>query len=142
MFSGEDKLLSKDKLMEIIKSNEFKELFLQYNITNVIVFGSITTDSFNSESDMDIAIISKERLNFTKELKLVQRLENMLIREVDLIDINDNNVNNMIKISALNSKLVIISDELLEKSINYYDNLSKENQEFWDRLDRVVMNLE
>lgn len=142
MFSGENKLLSKDKLMEIIKSNEFKELFLQYNITNVIVFGSITTDSFNSESDMDIAIISKERLNFTKELKLVQSLENMLIREVDLIDINDNNVNNMIKISALNSELVIISDELLEKSINYYDNLSKENQEFWDRLDRVVMNLE
>ena len=142
MFSSKNKLISKQELMTIMKSDKVKELFLQYNITNVILFGSITTDSFNCESDVDIAVISKEKLAFTKELKLVQQLENLLNREVDLIDINDSNVNNMVKISALNSSNVIIHDNLLEENINYFDNLCRENEEFWGILDRVVMNLE
>lgn len=142
MLSDENNLISKEGLMEIIKSSKFKDLFLQHNITNVILFGSITADSFNCESDIDIAIISNEKLSFTSELKLVQQLEKMLNREVDLIDINDSSVNNMIKISALNSKMIIIHDDLLEQAISYYDNLYRENEEFWSRLDRVVLNFE
>lgn len=142
MFMGESDLLAKEELIHIINGVEFKELFLQFNITNVIIFGSITKDSFSCESDVDIAIISQEKLSFSKELKLIQSLEKMLKREIDLIDINDSDVNNMIKISALNSKWVVFSDKLLEEKIEYYDNLCKENEEFWSRLDRVVLGFE
>lgn len=142
MFSNDNKVLAKEELMNIIKSCKVKELFLKHNITNVILFGSITTDSFNCESDIDIAVISKEKLTFTNEIKLIQQLEDMLKREIDLIDINNTKVNNMVKISALNSKTIIMHDNLLEEAVSYYENLYKENQEFWNRLDRVVLNFE
>lgn len=142
MFSNDNKVLAKEELMNIIKSCKVKELFLKHNITNVILFGSITTDSFNCESDIDIAVISKEKLTFTNEIKLIQQLEDMLKREIDLIDINNTKVNNMVKVSALNSKTIIMHDNLLEEAVSYYENLYKENQEFWNRLDRVVLNFE
>lgn len=55
------------------------------------------------------------------------RFGTLLKREIDLIDINDENVNNLIKIEALNSRFVIISDNLLEEARNHYDKLAKEN---------------
>lgn len=142
MLDNENTLYEKKELLNIIDGSEFKNLFLKNNITNVILFGSITTDLFTCESDVDIAIISKEKISFKEELKLTQQLESLLKREVDLIDINDKNVNNLIKISALNSKFIILKDELLEDAINLYDNLCRENQEFWSILDKVVLNIE
>lgn len=132
----------KEELLTLINSNEFRNLFLNYNITNIILFGSITTNDFNAESDVDIAIISKEKLAFKDELTLTLQLEAFLKREIDIIDINDPNVNNMVKISALNSKQVIIKDDLLNKAIETYEELYKENEEFWSRLDRVVLDIE
>lgn len=132
----------KEELLTLINSNEFRNLFLNYNITNIILFGSITTNDFNEESDVDIAIISKEKLAFKDELTLTLQLEAFLKREIDIIDINDPNVNNMVKISALNSKQVIIKDDLLNKAIETYEELYKENEEFWSRLDRVVLDIE
>ena len=66
----------------------------------------------------------------------------MLERDVDLIDINDNKVNNVIKIDALNSEIVILSDNLLNITREFYDNLCKENEEFWRILDREVLGIE
>lgn len=45
----------------------------------------------------------------------------------------------MIKIEALNSREVIIKDNLLEEAIELYDRLYKENEEFWYILDKVVL---
>ncbi|MBM6860620.1 nucleotidyltransferase domain-containing protein, partial [Clostridium saudiense] len=49
---------SKEDVLELIKSEDFRDIFLENNITNVIVFGSLLTKDFNEESDIDIAIIS------------------------------------------------------------------------------------
>lgn len=57
----------KEELLTLINSNNFKNLFLKYNITNIILSGSITTNDFNEESDVDIAIIGKEMLSFKNE---------------------------------------------------------------------------
>jgi hypothetical protein len=46
-------------------------------------------------------------------LSLTQKLEELFDRNIDLIDINDENINNLIKISALNSKFVVLKDNLL-----------------------------
>lgn len=57
----------KEELLTLINSNNFKNLFLKYNIANIILSGSITTNDFNEESDVDIAIIGKEMLSFKNE---------------------------------------------------------------------------
>ncbi|MFD3155697.1 nucleotidyltransferase family protein [Haloimpatiens sp. FM7330] len=137
-----DDLKNKEELLQIVRSDDFKIIFLKNNITNVIIFGSFIRDDFNLDSDIDIAIIGKNKLTFTKELELTQILEEKLKRNVDLIDINDENINNMIKIQALNSKFIIIKDNLLDQAIEYYDRLYKENKEFWYIMDREALGFE
>ncbi len=76
------------------------------------------------------------------DLNLTLELEDFLGRSIDLIDINDEEIENIIKIEALNSDMVIIKDRIYEETYNYYDNLFRENIEFWNRLDRVVLDSE
>ncbi|MBM6861507.1 hypothetical protein H9X78_13725, partial [Clostridium saudiense] len=59
-----------------------------------------------------------------------------------LIDINDEEISNVIKIEAFNSNMVIIKDEKYDEQYDFYDRLFKENIEFWDRLDKVVLDNE
>lgn len=133
---------SKEDILRLAKSNEFKEIFKRNNIENVIIFGSLTKDDFNEESDIDIAIIGENKISDTVDLNLTLELEDFLGRSIDLIDINDEEIENIIKIEALNSDMVIIKDRIYEETYNYYDNLFRENIEFWNRLDRVVLDSE
>ncbi|WP_297421674.1 nucleotidyltransferase family protein [Clostridium sp.] len=142
---NEDKMdCSKDKtlILSIVNSQDFKDLFINRGITNVIIFGSLANGNFTSESDVDIAIISNAPISFNDELILTQKLEELLDRNIDLIDINDENINNLIKISALNSKFIVLKDNLLNDAIAFYDNLYKDNEEFWRILDREVLGIE
>ena len=133
---------SKEDILRLVKSNEFKEIFKRNNIENVIIFGSLTKDDFNEESDIDIAIIGENKISDIVDLNLTLELEDFLGRSIDLIDINDEEIENIIKIEALNSDMVIIKDRIYEDTYNYYDNLFRENIEFWNRLDRVVLDSE
>ena len=133
---------SKEDILRLVKSNEFKEIFKRNNIENVIIFGSLTKDDFNEESDVDIAIIGENKISDSVDLNLTLELEDFLGRSIDLIDINDEEIENIIKIEALNSDMVIIKDRIYEETYNYYDNLFRENIEFWNRLDRVVLDSE
>lgn len=133
---------SKEDILRLVKSNEFKEIFKRNNIENVIIFGSLTKDDFNEESDIDIAIIGENKISDTVDLNLTLELEDFLGRSIDLIDINDEEIENIIKIEALNSDMVIIKNRIYEETYNYYDNLFRENIEFWNRLDRVVLDSE
>lgn len=142
---NEDKMdCSKDKtlILRIVNSQSFKDLFINRDITNVIIFGSLANGDFTTESDVDIAIISKSPISFSDELILTQKLEELLDRNIDLIDINDENINNLIKISALNSRFIILKDHLLDEAILFYENLYKDNEEFWRILDREVLGIE
>lgn len=144
MFSQDKMDCSKDKAMilNIINSQNFRDLFINKGITNVIIFGSLANGDFTQESDVDIAIISKTPISFNDELILTQKLEELLDRNVDLIDINDENINNLIKISALNSKFIVLKDNLLDEAMIFYDNLCKDNEEFWRILDSEVLGIE
>ena len=144
MFNQDKMHCSKDKtlILNIINSQVFKDLFINKGITNVIIFGSLANGDFTQESDVDIAIISKASISFNDELILTQKLEELLDRSIDLIDINDENINNVIKISALNSKFIVLKDYLLDEAILFYDNLYKDNEEFWRILDREVLGIE
>ncbi|SHH73240.1 Predicted nucleotidyltransferase [Clostridium collagenovorans DSM 3089] len=133
---------NKSELLAIIESEKFKEIFIKNNIFNVLIFGSLYTEEFNEESDVDIAVIAQNKIPFKTEINITLELEKLLGRDVDFIDINDENINNIIKIEALNSKKIIINDELLNNAIEKYDRLYKENREFWDILDREVLGNE
>jgi predicted nucleotidyltransferase len=137
-----DDLRSKEDLLKIIRSTDFKDIFLKNNINNVLIFGSFIREDFNLESDIDIAIVGRIKLSFNDELELTQKLEKILKRNVDLIDINDEKINNLIKIEALNSKFVVLKDNLLDEAINFYDKLYKENKEFWMMMDKEVLGFE
>lgn len=132
----------KEIVLSKIKSEKFKDIFIKKNIKNVIVFGSLYNGDFNEESDVDIAFIAEQSIPFSVELEITTELEEFLNREVDLIDINDENINNLIKISALNSKFVVLENEILEEARNKFDVLYKENKEFWYLLDRTVLGFE
>ena len=135
---------SKDKISIIntIHSDAFKRLFTVKGINNVIIFGSLANGDFTSESDVDIAIISNNTMSFNDELILTKSLEELLDRDIDLIDINDENINNLVKISALNSKFIVLSDGMLAEKIGFYDNIFRENEEFWRILDREALGTE
>lgn len=133
---------SKEEVLALVSSQEFKDIFLKYNIDNVIIFGSLSTDKFNEESDIDIAIIGSEKISSKLDLTLSLELEGFLGRSIDLIDINDEDIENIIKIEALNSDMVIMKNEKYDEKYVYYDILFKENIEFWNRLDKVVLESE
>ena len=133
---------SKEEVLALVSSQEFKDIFLKYNIDNVIIFGSLSTDKFNEESDIDIAIIGSEKISSKLDLTLSLELEDFLGRSIDLIDINDEDIENIIKIEALNSDMVIMKNEKYDEKYVYYDILFKENIEFWNRLDKVVLESE
>lgn len=133
---------NRDEVLKIIHSDLFKNIFLNNGITNVIIFGSLASGKFNEESDIDIAVISEDKIPFNIELNITLELEELLGRSIDFIDINDESVNNMIKIEALNSREVIIKDNLLDEALELYDKIYKENEEFWYILDKVVLDSE
>ena len=56
-------------------------------------------------------------------MNLTLELEDFLERSIDLIDINDEDIENLIKIEALNSEMIIIKDDKYNEKFNYYDQL-------------------
>lgn len=140
LFSGiNNDIKSKDEILSIISSEQFKNIFLNKNIQNVIIFGSLSNDNFNEESDIDIAVIPDSEFTFNDEIDIESQLEDLLGREIDIININSDNVNVLIKFEALNSKLIVMKNDTLNTTIDYYENYYKENEEFWYFLDKAVL---
>ncbi|MGL5415038.1 MAG: nucleotidyltransferase family protein [Clostridium sp.] len=130
---------SKEEILSIIQGNEFKKIFLDNNIGNVIVFGSLSEGDFNEESDIDIAVIGEKAIESDIDYDITLKLEELLGRSIDFIDLNNDDIDSVIKIEALNSELVIMKDKNYDIQYGKYDKLYKENNEFWNRLDRVVL---
>lgn len=99
----------KNNIINKLNSSKFHNLIEFYNINNVILFGSLVTDEFNEESDVDIAILSSEPLSLDTILKLELFLENYLERDIDIIDLKNSDLNMFVKIKILNSGKVIYS---------------------------------
>jgi uncharacterized protein len=52
-----------------------------------LLFGSILEERFNSQSDVDLAILFPRDLNLKQEIMLRQQLEEKLQRDIDVIDL-------------------------------------------------------
>ncbi|GBF22136.1 nucleotidyltransferase domain protein [Arenibacter sp. NBRC 103722] len=77
--------------MKISEKNieRIKQLCEQYKVKNFSVFGSVLTDNFSSESDIDFVVdfVENDPLEYTDlYFQLKDKLEHLLKRQIDLIE--------------------------------------------------------
>lgn len=125
-------LYDKGEIINILKSVQSIELFKKQNINAIILFGSIVTDNFQEYSDVDIAILSKEKNNLNNIMDLEETLRNMLNREIDIIDLNNEDLDLRFKVSVYDTGMLIYNDELdlYTKDYNKTDIIYINNEEF------------
>lgn len=122
------------EILDKLKSKELKNYLSKLDINNALVFGSIITDNFNEESDVDIAILGTSKLTIKEILKLELFLEELLERNIDVIDLNSDNLDIFIKIDILNDgKSIYTTDnnKFLEKFIEKVDWYYRENEYYF-----------
>ncbi len=70
--------------------NSIKTLCIKHQVTEIYVFGSILTDQFNQDSDIDFLVrfTNVEPLDyFDNYMDFKESLESLLSRNIDLIEI-------------------------------------------------------
>ena len=76
-----------DKILPYNK--EISKLCETYNVSKLFVFGSVLTDKFNENSDIDLIVLfNKENINdyFSNYFDFKYSLEDLLQRPVDLLE--------------------------------------------------------
>jgi len=117
-----------------LKCNEIKEYASRLPISNILVFGSLITDQFNEESDVDIAILGNTKLHIKDILRLELFFEDLLGRPIDVVDLRSETLDVFIKIDILNTGESIYTtdnNESLEKFIEEIDWYYKENEHYF-----------
>lgn len=126
-----------------LASYDFIDKMKELNIQEVLVFGSILTDNFNEESDVDIAILSAEKMPIKNVLNLEMFLEDLLNRAIDVVDLNNDKLDIFVKIDILNTGKSIFSadnGESLNSLINSVDIYYKENEYYFSCRKRDVLS--
>lgn len=68
---------------------EIKELCMSYNVQRLSAFGSVLTDRFTDQSDVDLLVTFNKNMvgdYFTNFFDFKYALENVLKRDVDLVE--------------------------------------------------------
>lgn len=125
----EDKTL----ILEKLASSQFTKFIGKFNISNLILFGSICNDDFNELSDIDIALLGESKISLDDILDIELFLEKFLERQIDVIDLRSDTLDLFVKINILNNSKVIYSkdnNKLLEDFCNETDKIYRENEDF------------
>lgn len=94
--------------MEEINQKIVEFLTKKYKLKVVILFGSYARNTQNAVSDIDIAIMLNDNIKIEK---IQDELEDLLKKEVDLINLN--NINDSFRYEILmNGKVLYTSNEL------------------------------
>lgn len=127
-------LYSKNEIIDLLTSKDSINLLNKYNISTLSVFGSLITNEFNEMSDIDIAIIRDYPLSLDEILDLELFYENLLNREIDIIDLKSNSLDFFVKINILNScKTIYSTDNNKNFNILYNETemIYNENKNFF-----------
>lgn len=106
----------------------------KYKLNSILVFGSIVTEEFHEESDIDFAVIGQAKLTLDEKLAMELELEDLLEREIDVIDLNDNELNVFVKIQALNNGITMFTndqEDTLQKCIQETEYYYRINESFF-----------
>lgn len=131
------------KILEKLKSDELKSYLNNINVNSVLVFGSLINGDFNEESDVDIAVIGPSKLPIKVILKLELFLEDLLERNIDVIDLNSDNLDIFIKINILNTGKSIYSidnNSFLQDFIDKVDWYYRENEHYFNCRKRDLLS--
>nr|WP_253197985.1 nucleotidyltransferase domain-containing protein [Clostridium gasigenes] len=122
-------------ILEKLNSDNLKKYFIKLGVSTALVFGSVLTDEFNEESDVDIAILSSSKLNIKAILNLELYLEDLLDRPIDVVDLNSEKLDVFIKIEILNNNKLIYSQDnsvSLNKLIDNTEWYYRENEHYFE----------
>ncbi|WPR74058.1 nucleotidyltransferase domain-containing protein [Algoriphagus sp. NG3] len=89
--------------------SRIKKLCKKYKVKTFSAFGSVTRDDFNDDSDIDFVVDFEETDPFKYTdlyFKLKENLENLLQRQIDLIE--ERGIKNQIFRKELNSTKILI----------------------------------
>lgn len=132
-----DKEYDKIEIIEKLKSEEVFNFIKKYNITTMLMFGSIVSDDldneFNEESDVDIALLASKSIELDSILEIELFFQNLLNREIDVLDLRSESLDIFVKISILNTgKIIYTADDgmSLEVLYNETDRIYRENENF------------
>ena len=132
----------KELIMSKLKSEDVVNFLKRYNISSMLTFGSFNNENFSEESDIDIAIIGKHKIDLDEILEIELFLERLLKREIDVIDLRSRNLSIFLKINVLNEGLIIYSNDdnyNLERFKEETERVYKENENFfWFRRKDVL----
>ena len=85
-------------------------LFKQYNVSTAYAFGSVTTDKFNSKSDIDLLVDFDETMEPAERGEMIWQmwddLEKIFKRRVDLV--TEKSLTNPYFIEELNEKKMLL----------------------------------
>ncbi len=90
--------------------NELKSFFK--GAEAVYLFGSFSNNTFNKSSDIDIAVLYKNRLNRTELFKKQEELFLKFDRNIDLVDLQD--VNDVFAYEIINNSIKLKSSKFAE----------------------------
>ena len=75
--------LTKEDILEFLRKNK-EFLKKEFDVNNIMLFGSYARDEATSDSDIDI-LIDTEKKSFDNRLKLKELLEKEFRKKVDLL---------------------------------------------------------
>lgn len=124
--------LIKEEILNKLKSEEFTGFIKRFDIINIAVFGSILTEEFNEESDVDIAVLGRGSFSLDDILEIELFLERFLEREIDVVDLKSKTLDIFVKISILNSCEIIYStdNKVFEEFCDDVEWIYRENENF------------
>jgi predicted nucleotidyltransferase len=131
------KVYSKEEIIEKLNSEDVFNFIKRYNIITLIMFGSIISydldNEFNEESDVDLALLADKAIELDNILEIELFFQNLLNREIDVLDLRSESLDFFVKISILNYGKIIYSEDngkSLEILYNETDRIYIENENF------------
>ena len=132
----------KKSIMDKLKSEEVVSFLNKYEISSMLTFGSLNNEEFSEDSDIDIAIIGKHKIDLEEILEIELFLAKLLSKEIDVIDLKSEGLYIYLKINVLNEGEIIYSNDdnyNLEVFKDETDKIYKENENFfWFRRKDVL----
>ena len=132
----------KKSIMDKLKSEEVISFLNKYEISSMLTFGSLNNEDFCEDSDIDIAIIGKHKIDLEEILEIELFFAKLLNKEIDVIDLKSEGLYIFLKINVLNDGEIIYSNDdnyNLEVFKDETDKIYKENENFfWFRRKDVL----
>lgn len=142
--TSDSHVYSKDEIIDILKSEKCIDIFKKLNINSILLFGSIVTDNFEDYSDVDIAVLSEEKIGLDCIMDLEESIGSLINREIDIVVLNDEELDLRFKVTVYDSAMLIYNDalDLYSKDYNKTDVIYKNNEEFRFFRERDVIDYE